>query len=260
MNQLTPMDIHNKEFKRRGRNGYDSYEVDSFLDKIVDDYGDTLDQMVDLKNENVALNQQIDQLKSENKSYFDELQEYKGKEQKIDQLYNSAKESASNIENDARLEANKIIDQAEEQAKLNTKFERQQKDVIEKDYQRLKSEISEFRKHLQDILEEQIDNLNDKKWQEALDDYFNTPRFYPDDGSEPIGDEEDEDDSQEVDKDDDHAIESTQDSDESSEEKSEPQPMTGDSPSHETMNVAPQPTEASNGPTIVFPDNYKDHN
>ena len=34
--KLTPMDIHNKEFKHRGRNGYDRYEVDSFLDDVVD--------------------------------------------------------------------------------------------------------------------------------------------------------------------------------------------------------------------------------
>ena len=47
--QLTPMDIHNKEFKPRGRNGYDRYEVDNFLDEVVDNYGDALDEVVDLK-------------------------------------------------------------------------------------------------------------------------------------------------------------------------------------------------------------------
>ena len=53
------MDIHNKEFKSKGRNGYDRYEVDSFLDEIVDNYGDALDQIVDLKNEVVSLNSKI---------------------------------------------------------------------------------------------------------------------------------------------------------------------------------------------------------
>ena len=51
---LTPMDIHNKEFATKLR-GYDSKQVDSFLDRIVDAYGDALDQIVDLKNENVEL-------------------------------------------------------------------------------------------------------------------------------------------------------------------------------------------------------------
>lgn len=51
---LTPMDIHNKEFSTKLR-GYDSKQVDGFLDRIVDAYGDALDQIVDLKNENVEL-------------------------------------------------------------------------------------------------------------------------------------------------------------------------------------------------------------
>ena len=51
---LTPMDIHNKEFATKLR-GYDSKQVDSFLDRIVDAYGDALDQIVDLKNENVEV-------------------------------------------------------------------------------------------------------------------------------------------------------------------------------------------------------------
>ena len=48
---LTPMDIHNKEFATKLR-GYDSKQVDSFLDRIVDAYGDALDQIVYLKNQN----------------------------------------------------------------------------------------------------------------------------------------------------------------------------------------------------------------
>lgn len=67
--QLTPMDIHNKEFKSRGRNGYDRYDVDSFLDQIVDDYGDALDQVVDLKNEIVSLNEKMGHLQEQVDEY-----------------------------------------------------------------------------------------------------------------------------------------------------------------------------------------------
>ena len=56
------MDIHNKEFKHHGRSGYDRYEVDSYLDQIVDSYGDALDEVVDLKNQNVTLTEQVHQL------------------------------------------------------------------------------------------------------------------------------------------------------------------------------------------------------
>ena len=65
------MDIHNKEFKFRGRNGYDRYEVDSFLDEIVDNYGDALDQIVDLKNEVVSLNSKMKDLQAQVDEYND---------------------------------------------------------------------------------------------------------------------------------------------------------------------------------------------
>ena len=58
---LTPMDIHNKEFSTKLR-GYDSKQVDSFLDRIVDAYGDALDQIVDLKNENVELKKKVEKV------------------------------------------------------------------------------------------------------------------------------------------------------------------------------------------------------
>ena len=34
---LTPLDIHNKDFKRSFR-GYDEDEIDDFLDQVVNDY------------------------------------------------------------------------------------------------------------------------------------------------------------------------------------------------------------------------------
>ena len=34
---LTPLDIHNKEFKR-GFRGYNEEEVDEFLDRVIKDY------------------------------------------------------------------------------------------------------------------------------------------------------------------------------------------------------------------------------
>ena len=34
---LTPLDIHNKEFKRSFR-GYNEDEIDDFLDQVVNDY------------------------------------------------------------------------------------------------------------------------------------------------------------------------------------------------------------------------------
>ena len=38
---------------------------------------------------------------------------------------------------------------------------------------------------------------------------------------------------------------------------SAPKPMTGDSPSHETVNIKPDDAASKLGSTIVFPDDYK---
>ena len=65
---LTPMDIHNKEFSTKLR-GYDSKQVDGFLDRIVDAYGDAIDQIVDLKNENVEIKKKLDNFYKKQHTY-----------------------------------------------------------------------------------------------------------------------------------------------------------------------------------------------
>lgn len=278
--QLTPMDIHNKEFKHRGRNGYDRYEVDSFLDQIVDDYGDSLDQVVDLKNQVASLNQKIDNLQSR-------VDEYDKKEEEVNQILVSAQKSANRMIADAKKEAEKTVSDAKKQAQTDTDYQRQQQEVLSDDYKRLKKEVGEFRQHIQDMLQEQIDNLNDDEWQHALDKYFHTERFYPGNGAEPLPtadsqedefareeklaeedppefdggdyefvDDDDDIDDEDIDSDDLDEV----DSNEESENDDAPQPMTGDSPSHQTMNLGDEPKRRSSDVNIVFPDDYKDHN
>lgn len=276
MSQLTPMDIHNKEFKRRGRNGYDRYEVDKFLDQIVDDYGDALDEVVDLKNEQVDLNNNLEDLRDKNNNLRQQLAQYQQREKEVNEAIVSAQKSASEIKSQAEKEAQKILASAKDQAKTDTKFEQQQKDTLSTDYDRLKAEVGQFRVHLQDLLNQEIKNLNDDEWQHALDKYFDSPRYYPEDGSEPIddgdhydlfadevGDEENDSDDigepDHIDKEDLDALESSQEPDDE-DSNSEPKPMTGDSPSHETIAVNQEKDKTKDsGPTIVFPDDYKDH-
>lgn len=257
VNQLTPMDIHNKEFKHRGRNGYDRYEVDSFLDKIVDNYGDALDEVVDLKNEIVSLNTKVEQLQEKADAYDE-------KRKQLQDSLISAQEAADIIKEKAHQEADDIVNNAKEQATIDANYEKQQKDVIADDYKRLKQKIGEFRSHMQAMLQKQIDNLNDDEWQQALDEYFNTDRFYPDDGSEPIpvaDDEDIEDDDDEVIEQDDvdkQAPDDVNSYQDPSEGEEEPKPMTGDSPNTEQIDVSKPAPKKRSGTTIVFPDDYKD--
>lgn len=52
---LTPLDIHNKEFRRSFR-GYNEDEIDDFLDQVVNDYEK-------LFRENDNLKEQVERLK-----------------------------------------------------------------------------------------------------------------------------------------------------------------------------------------------------
>lgn len=258
------MDIHNKEFKSRGRNGYDRYEVDNFLDEVVDNYGDALDQVVDLKNEVVSLNKKIKNLQSQ-------VDEYNDKKKSINQSLIAAQQNADEIKVKAKADAKDIV----ENAKTETNYQKQQKEIISNDYKRLKKQIGEFRNRMQAMLQDEIDNLSDERWQHALDEYFNTPRFYPGADAEPIPslEDDDEDVEDDIDNYDENDVNSSQDpdddldsddfeeddddvEDDEADDDSAPKPMTGDSPSHETINIKPETTN-NLGSKIVFPDNYK---
>ncbi|WP_374043086.1 DivIVA domain-containing protein [uncultured Lactobacillus sp.] len=266
------MDIHNKEFKSRGRNGYDRYEVDSFLDEIVDNYGDALDQIVDLKNEVVSLN-------NKNKDLQAQVDKYNDKKRSINKSLVSAQQNADEMKKRAEAEAKRVVAEAKKQAETDTSYQKQQQEVISSDYKRLKEQIGEFRNRMQAMLQAEIDNLNDERWQHALDEYFHTQRFYPGNGAEPVpaGPESQEeefareaaldDDDEDVDNydeddvnfsqdPDDLSLDPPDDPDDTDDDDSAPKPMTGDSPSHETINIKPETTN-NLGSKIVFPDNYK---
>ncbi|NMB32357.1 MAG: DivIVA domain-containing protein, partial [Lactobacillus sp.] len=250
--KLTPMDIHNKEFKHRGRNGYDRYEVDSFLDDVVDNYGDALDQVVDLKNEVVSLNKKVEDMQAQ-------VDEYSNMKKSLI----SAQKTVDQLKENAEAEAKRILDDAKKEAQTEVGYQKQQQEVISNDYKRLKKQIGEFRSHMQAMLQNEINNLNDETWQHALDEYFHTERFYPGNGAEPIGEEEIANetaiDEEDIDNDDVNDVNSSQEpddldeelSDDSDDEETTPKPMTGDSPHHETINLKPEVPKSSSGPTIV---------
>ena len=258
--KLTPLEIHNKEFKKRGLSGYDRHEVDSFLDQIINDYGDALDQTVDLKNEIVHLQEQVSDLQKQ-------VKQFQQNENATKEAVGNAKIKAERIINDATVQANN----ATEQAKIDTDYQRQQLETIKSDYERVKKETSGYRSYIQDLLQKAIENLNDENWQKALDQYFDTERFYPPDGAEPImltdEDEDVDDDDDDIDEDEEVDDELDNDIDDEvnfehniDENNDSPQPMSGDSPHTETVNTENvNDSNNGSGPTVIFPNDYKNH-
>lgn len=253
--KLTPMDIHEVEFKKRGLSGYDRHDVDQFLDQIVDDYGDALDQTVDLKNEILQLKQQQSEMQQQINSLNKQVVDYQKVQQTAQEKITQAQVKAQQIIDEATQNANDQI----AQAKVDTDYQKQQLQTIKADYERVKEEAAGYRSYIQKLLQQAIDNLNDEQWQKALDKYFGTERFYPQDGGEPLtltsaeeDVDEDEEDDGEVDNDSLNEVNFGQDID-----NDEPRPMTGDSSNNITIDVHDDDPGAN---SFVFPDNYKNHN
>lgn len=244
--KLTPIDINKKEFTRRGRRGYDRYEVDSFLDQVTEDYSNVLDENADLNNSLAAVNEKLSEYKLK-------ADEYDQKKSDLNQSIISAQEAAKKIKADAQKEAVKILNNAKSQVNVDEKYQKKQQDVLSDDYKRLKQEVAEFRSHVQALLQKQINDLTDDEWQRVLDKYYDTKRFYPDDGSKliPVARANDNFAEKQVDNspaNDVNSYHSRKDSDSSKKQES----------GKRTVNFGKvKPKKKHMGTTIVFPDDSK---
>lgn len=122
---LTPLDIHNKEFRKSFR-GYDEEEVDEFLDYVVKEYEKMFKENIELKEALAAKDSNIDQ--------YRDLEETLKKtlviaQQTSDDMKQGAAREAELIIGEARLKGEQIVAAAEEKAKsLLRKYEEIQKE------------------------------------------------------------------------------------------------------------------------------------
>ena len=143
---ITPMEIHNKEFKRRVR-GYDQDEVDEFLDKIVIDYEK-------LYRENAELKDKLN-LQNEKMSHYINIE---------DTLQNTlvmAQKSSEDIETNAREKADIIIEDAKRQAENIIKDSNYKIVDIIKNKQELIKNTKIFKARMKSLLESQLDILDE---------------------------------------------------------------------------------------------------
>ena len=123
--RITPMDIEQQEFSRSFR-GYNEEEVDDFLDKIVKDYEELI-------NENLRLNEEIEKMQEKLKE-FGEIEETL--RSALVNTQKSAEEMKGRVEKEARI----IIEKAEMEAKALKQQVFQKEDL-------LKNEIDNLRRY-----------------------------------------------------------------------------------------------------------------
>ena len=149
---LTPMDIHNKDFKRSFR-GYNEDEIDDFLDKVVNDYEK-------LFRENDRLKEDLARAQKDNEQYQQLEQNLKdtllvaqktseevtsnARKNAEETRENTAKECANKLQ-EAEMKAEKIIEDAKNKAQ-----------VIVAEYDRLVREKNTFLRKIKVTLESEL--------------------------------------------------------------------------------------------------------
>jgi len=142
---LTPLDIHNKEFRRTFR-GYNEAEVDDFLDEVVRDFEGLL-------RENARLKEEAEELRST-------VKHYRSLEETLNSALVVAQETAEDVRRNAKKQADLIVEEA--QAKAKETIKRAERDVerIARQHEELKRQMSVLRTRIREMVRAHLDLLD----------------------------------------------------------------------------------------------------
>ncbi|MPM52274.1 Septum site-determining protein DivIVA [bioreactor metagenome] len=159
---LSPLDIHNKEFKKSLR-GYDEADVDAFLDEIIRDFEA-------LYRENTSLKEKLN-LSEER------IQSVMGMEESLKKALLVAQEAGDQLKMNARREGELIIREADVQSRkiIDEAMSRAQKIVAEHDQVRKDAVVCRAR--LKTILQAQMDLLESAEWKFPVGDEFKVGNY-----------------------------------------------------------------------------------
>jgi cell division initiation protein len=146
---LTPLDIHNKEFSK-GFRGYDEDEVNEFLDQIIKDMELLIKEKRELEEKAQTMTERL--------GHFTKLEETLSKSIIV------AQETAEEVKNNARKEAQLILKEAEKNADriINESLAKSRKVAIE--IEELKKRASVYRIRFRSLLEAQLEMLGSGDW------------------------------------------------------------------------------------------------
>ncbi len=141
---LTPLDVHNKEFRKSFR-GYSEEEVDEFLDQVVRDYEEML--------------REIDRLKNELGQAEEKINQFKRIEETLNNTLVVAQSTAEEVKANAKHEADLIIKEAESEAQKRLAAAREEADRVAREFEATRKEAASFRMRLRGMLLAQLEEL-----------------------------------------------------------------------------------------------------
>jgi cell division initiation protein len=143
---LTPMEIHNREFKKVMR-GYKEEEVDEFLDKVVTDFEKLYRENGELKDKLSVINEKVDS--------------FSLMERTLQNTLVVAQTTAEDVVVNARKKSEIIIKEAEEQAKKIIEEANNSVTDIHREYEGLKKDAQVFKTRFRTLLESELESLNE---------------------------------------------------------------------------------------------------
>lgn len=143
--RITSMDISNKEFKKSIR-GYDTDEVDEFLDKIAEDYEIMYKENSSLKEKLTSIN--------------DKVEHYSKMETTIQNTLLLAQNAAEQAKQNAQKESDMIIKNANDSAQKLV--DKAHNDVLQinDEYEAMKQEFLKFRTKFKSFMTSQLEMFN----------------------------------------------------------------------------------------------------
>ncbi|MDO8885519.1 DivIVA domain-containing protein [Candidatus Oleimmundimicrobium sp.] len=152
--RLTPLDIHNKEFRRAIR-GYNEEDVDVFLDKIAEELELLYKENNDMKEELEKINEKIKQ--------------YENIEQTLQNTLLTAQKSAEEVQANSKKEAELVIKDAVLKAREIIQDAVNEKRESETNLKILKQAEEEFRMRFKSVLESYLNVLNETEGIEEIE-------------------------------------------------------------------------------------------
>lgn len=146
---LTPLDIHNKEFKSKLR-GYDPDEVNEFLDLVIKDFE--------------VLIRENKELQSQVQNAQDRLGHFQNIEESLSKTIIVAQEAADEVKGNAKKEAQLTIREAEKNADRIINEALVKSGRISLEIEELKKQASVYRTRFRTLLEAQLEIIAGDNW------------------------------------------------------------------------------------------------
>lgn len=141
---LTPLDIHNKEFKR-GFRGYSEEEVDEFLDRVIKDYEKLYRENIDLKETMERVNSKLEHYQHMENTLHNTLVIA---QETAEEVKLNAKKETELLKKEAEIRAQKLVDEA------SMRVQR-----LQMEYEEIKKQTQVYRTRMNTLLQAQFELL-----------------------------------------------------------------------------------------------------